>query len=99
VGNPEAFRGTLARLGLRVGSFRVYPDHHRYRAADLDELHRWARQQADGCVVATTQKDLVKVPLPRLGGKELWALRIGLRVEAGQEALDHQLHQVLRGRV
>jgi hypothetical protein len=45
--------------------------------------------------VVTTQKDLVKLRLSRLGSRELWAVRIRLHVEAGRDALDRQLDQVL----
>jgi tetraacyldisaccharide 4'-kinase len=95
IGNPKAFRRTLADLGAHVEAFRVFPDHHPYIRADVDELQRWAEQQVKDCVLVTTQKDLVKLRLPRLGGRPLWALRIGLHFEAGQEALDRKLQEVL----
>jgi hypothetical protein len=41
--------------------------------------------------LVTTQKDLVKLRRASLGGKELWALRIGLHFQSGQEVLDHKL--------
>ena len=46
--------------------------------------------------MVTTQKDLVKLRLCDLGGRELWALRIRLHVEAGQEAFDRKLEEVIR---
>ena len=76
IGNPEAFRRTLHDLGAEVVAFRTFPDHHAYARADVDDLRAWARQQATDCVVVTTQKDLVKLRLTDLGGRELWALRI-----------------------
>jgi tetraacyldisaccharide 4'-kinase len=95
VGNPAAFQRTLEDLGMRLHEFRAFADHHAYSRADVEELRSWARRQVPGCVVVTTQKDLVKVRLSRLDDRELWALRIDLEVCAGQEALDHQLRQVL----
>lgn len=96
IGNPEAFRRTLAGLGASVVKFRTFADHHAYTRADVEELRGWARNQAKECLVITTQKDLVKLRLLQLGGKDLWALRIGFHVEAGQHALDQQLRHVLR---
>jgi hypothetical protein len=39
----------------------------------------------------TTQKDLVKLRLPRLGERPLWALRVRLHFTAGGEAVDRLL--------
>ncbi len=95
VGNPAAFRATLQALGFDVVAFRAFPDHHDYPAADVAELDEWARRLPSGCACITTQKDLVKLRRPDLGGRELWALRIRLHVESGQEALDRELRRVL----
>ncbi len=95
IGNPEAFRRTLADLGADVVAFRTFPDHHPYARADVDDLRAWGRQQPADCVVVTTQKDLVKLRLSDLGGRELWALRIELHVEDGKEQFDRRLAGVL----
>jgi tetraacyldisaccharide 4'-kinase len=97
IGNPEAFRRTLLQLGCKVADFRAFPDHHPYTRTDIDDLRDWTRQQPRDCVVVTTQKDLVKLCLPQLGNRDLWAVRIGLHVEAGQEALDRKLEEVVGG--
>jgi tetraacyldisaccharide 4'-kinase len=95
IGNPEGFRRTLLQLGLDVQVLRTFPDHHAYSRDDVENLRNWARQQTDDCIMVTTQKDLVKVPLTTLGGRELWALRIELDVHAGAELLDAKLQEVL----
>jgi tetraacyldisaccharide 4'-kinase len=97
IGNPEAFRQTLLGLGAPLSAFRTFPDHHPYTRADVEDLRAWARQQPAEAVVLTTQKDLVKLRLTQLGGRPLWALRIGLRVETGRESLDGKLQSVVRG--
>jgi tetraacyldisaccharide 4'-kinase len=91
IGNPEAFRRTLTDLGAGLTAFRTFPDHHAYTRTDVEDLNTWARQRPTDCVVVTTQKDLVKLRLARLGERGLWALRIHLHIETGREALDHQL--------
>jgi tetraacyldisaccharide 4'-kinase len=98
IGNPAAFRRTLEQLGADLCAFRVFPDHHRYSRADTDDLRAWAGQQVKECMVLTTQKDLVKLQIDRLGDRPLWALRIALHVQAGQEVLDRQLTELLRAR-
>jgi tetraacyldisaccharide 4'-kinase len=95
IGNPEAFRRTLHDLGADVVALRTFPDHHAYARADVDDLRAWARRQPADCVVVTTQKDLVKLRLSDLGGRELWAVRIRLHVEAGREEFDRKLARVL----
>src|SRR5262249_28093787 len=76
LGNPEAFRRTLHSLGMAPADWMDFPDHHAYTRQDVFQLQSWARQQPPDSVVLTTQKDLVKLRLPQLGGRPLWALRI-----------------------
>jgi tetraacyldisaccharide 4'-kinase len=95
IGNPQAFRHTLHALGIAAEALRTYPDHHAYKRADVEELRAWAGQQARDAVIVTTQKDLVKLRLIQLAGRELWALRIGLHVEAGEDVLQQRLRSVL----
>ncbi len=95
IGNPEAFRRSLLDLGVQVSDFRIYADHHAYSRADVEELRRWADGLPAGAVIVTTQKDLVKLRLARLGERPLWCLRIRLHVESGQDVLDGRLQSVL----
>jgi tetraacyldisaccharide 4'-kinase len=95
IGNPPAFRRTLAGLGGEVRAFRTFPDHHRYTRSDVDDLRTWAQQLPADAVIVTTQKDLVKLRLSQLGGRPVWAVQIALQPTAGQDALDHQLRGVL----
>jgi tetraacyldisaccharide 4'-kinase len=94
IGNPEAFRQTLEMLGAKPAAFRIYPDHHAYTRSDVHDLQAWAREQAGDALIATTQKDLVKLRLSALGSRPLWALRIGLHVESGEETLHRELDRV-----
>jgi tetraacyldisaccharide 4'-kinase len=95
LGNPDAFQRTLLDLGVGLCAFRTFPDHHAYTRGDVEDLAAWARQQPADCVLATTQKDLVKLRVRRLGERELWAVRVRFHVQEGQEALDRKLQAVL----
>ena len=95
IGNSEAFRRTLLDLGMSVRAFRAFPDHHNYTRNDVEDLRTWARPPATEGVVVTTQKDLVKLRLTRLGECELWALRIELHLHNGEDALDRKLKEAL----
>ncbi len=60
IGRPAKFFATLAQAGAHVAGQRAFPDHHRYRPA---ELHRLARRaDALGAVLVTTPKDAVRLP-------------------------------------
>ena len=88
IGNPDGFRRTLAGLGADVRAFREYPDHHPYSRQDLGALRQWAGAlPADGLVV-TTQKDWVKLRTAELGGRPVWAVRVGLAFVAGKDRFD-----------
>lgn len=87
IGNPAAFRGTLADLGARVVDFRGFPDHHPYTVADLESLAEWA-SSVDADLVVTTLKDLVKARVTRLGGVPLVAVEIAIEMLSGGEELE-----------
>jgi tetraacyldisaccharide 4'-kinase len=95
IGNPEAFRQTLTKLGMNLVDWRVFPDHHAYTRADIESLRAWARQLPSATVLVTTQKDLVKICLERIGDRELWALRVELEIRQGMNVLEDRLKQIV----
>lgn len=97
IGSPPAFRRTLESLGATVADFRAYPDHHPYTRADVDDLRAWAGRLPADAVVATTQKDWVKLRLPDLAGRPLRAVRVGLAFRDGRDAFEAALERVLPG--
>jgi len=94
IGNPEAFRGTLDRLGNSVVGFESFPDHHRYSSDDLTGLARLARQVEASALVAT-QKDAVKITRPDIEGIPFYSLRIATEFASGES----ELRQLVSGRV
>lgn len=95
IGNPRAFEQTLAALGCRPSTTRVFPDHHNYTRTDVDDLTRWAETLPADAAILTTQKDWVKLRLDSLGGRTLAALRIGLKLTAGEPELHAKLESLL----
>jgi tetraacyldisaccharide 4'-kinase len=59
IGNPEALRRRLERLGACVVRFDVFRDHYAYTAADVARLRR-AAGEAGAAALVTTGKDFVK---------------------------------------
>ena len=62
IGRPEKFFSTLRELGAELVGTRSFPDHHPYRADEVDRLLR-AAERAQARLI-TTAKDVVRVPLP-----------------------------------
>ncbi len=95
IGNPEGFRRTLTNLGMNVVNWRTYPDHHAYTRADIESLESWAQQLPRDTILATTQKDLVKIRLTKLGGHPVWALKIQLQVAQGKDVFEAKLKEIV----
>jgi tetraacyldisaccharide 4'-kinase len=87
IGNPVSFRKTLTVLGAALAEpamFRQYPDHHAYNREDVLVLSQWASQLPENAIIITTQKDWVKLRVAELGGRKLWALKIGFKLIEGE---------------
>ena len=84
IANPAAFRRTLEDLGAKVIELRGYADHHNYTRGDVEDLQAWAAKLPSEAIIATTQKDWVKLRLGELGGHRLWAVRVGLSFLDGE---------------
>ncbi|HTQ38391.1 MAG TPA: tetraacyldisaccharide 4'-kinase [Pirellulales bacterium] len=94
LGNPAGFRHTLAECGCNVVAWREFPDHFIYNNNTVDELARWtALHGAD--VAVCTHKDLVKLPVNKLGDRPLRAVLVGLEFLRGQDALEAKLKTLL----
>lgn len=96
IGHPPAFVQTVGQLGAMVVASREFPDHHPYTRADVDDLTRWAAGlPSEVGTILTTQKDWVKLRIGEMGGRNLRAVRVGLRVLAGEEVFRQKLQSVL----
>jgi tetraacyldisaccharide 4'-kinase len=94
IGNPTAFRRTLESQGAQVVSFRTFPDHHPYTGTDVEDLTRWADTLPRDVLIATTQKDWVKLRVAELAGRPLRTVRIGLVFRDGQDEFDAVLRRI-----
>ncbi len=90
IGNPAGFRHTIAVCGYDLTALREFPDHHNYTRENVQDLAGWAAN-IDVSAILCTHKDLVKLGVTQLGGKPLWAVRIGLSITVGREQLEDRL--------
>lgn len=90
IGRPQKFFDSLLRSGAELVATRAFPDHHRYRPAELAGLRsEAARLQA---TLVTTEKDLVRLPPAERRGIEALAVEL---VFADREALARLLAPLL----
>jgi len=87
LGNPEAFRRTLERLGVKLVGWVDFEDHHRYRPRELRHISQEMRARGATALV-TTEKDVMNLcessddllaPLP------LYWLKAGMTIERESE--------------
>jgi tetraacyldisaccharide 4'-kinase len=67
IGRPEKFFRTLEAAGAAIVARRAFPDHHPYRAAELERL----AGAAEDATLVTTAKDWVRLP-------EAWQRRVSV---------------------
>lgn len=82
IGRPEKFAATLRDAGAQIVAEQRHGDHHAYVAADIEAVLKEARQR--NCLVATTEKDMVKLgPLwPEAERQRLLTVPVALEFEA-----------------
>jgi tetraacyldisaccharide 4'-kinase len=87
LGNPEAFRRTLERMGVKPVGWVDFEDHHRYRPRELRRIAEGMIAQGATALV-TTEKDVMNLcetcddllaPLP------LYWLKVGMTIERESE--------------
>ena len=74
IAGPKRFRKTAERIGWRVKSHVIFPDHHVFTEPELEE----ALAQADDTPVIFTEKDWVKLPERFRELRQTGALRISV---------------------
>lgn len=97
IASPDAFRRTLAGLGVKVVDMVALADHHWYTAAELRELATRARAiGASGLV--TTEKDWVRLRRLLLPPCPVYVVSIRLELTAGEDAWRQRFAEVCRAR-
>jgi tetraacyldisaccharide 4'-kinase len=93
IGNPFAFRRTLASSQCEIAAWREFPDHHHYVDRDLSELGELVASSGADFVVCT-QKDLVKLRGARISDRPIWAVTIEIEFLSGQNDLENALRSL-----
>lgn len=79
IANPVSFLNGLEAIGSSPASFLTYPDHYGYSQMDLRSIESKG-QQIGADLIATTEKDWIKLEGRVEFSKPLWVLRIKIKV-------------------
>jgi len=90
IARPGNFARTLEELGVNLAGLAEFPDHHWYRASDLEGLAREAEARRAAALV-TTEKDAVRCLGPVPGSLPLWAVAVRLVLTEGSAAWERTL--------
>jgi len=84
---PEAFEGSLEKLGARVELRRRFADHYRFSRKEVETfMHRCVERDME--LILTTEKDAVRFPRPSSIDVPVYFLRIEVEILKGQEVWD-----------
>jgi tetraacyldisaccharide 4'-kinase len=81
--DPASFHAMLRQLGATIVATLEFPDHHDYTPHDVENVLFAATGTVD---IVTTEKDLVKLERFPQMNVSLYALRLEVSMEAGDEA-------------
>jgi tetraacyldisaccharide 4'-kinase len=84
---PEAFEGSLAKLGARVEIQRRFSDHYRFSRKEVEHFMQRCVER-DMELIVTTEKDAVRFPKPASIDVPVYFLRIEVEILKGQEIWD-----------
>lgn len=83
IARPEKFFSGLEAAGIRLAEARGFPDHHRYRQAELAAL----LHEAKGLALVTTAKDAVRLSLSFRSRVRVIPVRLEWENRAARDAL------------
>jgi tetraacyldisaccharide 4'-kinase len=84
---PEAFEGSLAKLGARVEIQRRFSDHYRFSRKEVEHFMQRCVER-DMELIVTTEKDAVRFPKPASIDVPVYFLRIEVEILKGGEIWD-----------
>ncbi|MDP3849927.1 MAG: tetraacyldisaccharide 4'-kinase [Luteolibacter sp.] len=90
---PEAFEGSLEKLGARVEIRRRFSDHYRFSRKEVDQFMQRCVER-DMELIVTTEKDAVRFPRPTSIDVPVYFLRIEVEILKGGEIWDDLIHRL-----
>jgi len=100
IGNPDAFLKTINGLEFDVVGWKIYNDHYRYQAEDIEDIYEEARYfHAD--MILSTEKDWNKAILAGADNRDIdfSYLAVELEFTGGEERITELIDKVLSGKI
>lgn len=96
IGNAEAFRSTVVKMGVDVVEEMVFPDHWSYGVSDLKAVRERMRQLEVSCAL-TTEKDAVKLAPFLQREDDIFAVQLKVEIKEGGDQLLRLLNKLTDG--
>ena len=77
IGNPHEFENTLKKFHFQIDKKLIFPDHHIYKNAEINEIKKLAKEK--NLEIITTEKDFNR--LSNKNKKNIKFLKIDLRIQ------------------
>ncbi|MEO5712547.1 MAG: tetraacyldisaccharide 4'-kinase [Luteolibacter sp.] len=90
---PEAFEGSLEKLGARVEIRRRFSDHYRFSRKEVEKFMQRCVER-DMQLIVTTEKDAVRFPRPTSIDVPVYFLRIEVEILKGREIWDDLVDRI-----
>ncbi len=90
---PEAFEGSLEKLGARVEIKRRFSDHYRFSKKEVEKFMQRCVER-DMEIIVTTEKDAVRFPKPESIDVPVYFLRIEVEILKGREIWDSLIERI-----
>jgi tetraacyldisaccharide 4'-kinase len=90
---PEAFEGSLQKLGARVEINRRFSDHYRFSRKEVEKFMQRCVER-DMQLIVTTEKDAVRFPRPGSIDVPVYFLRIEVEILKGREIWDELIERI-----
>lgn len=95
VASPRSFFNLIESFGAQIVERRIFPDHHDFRAEEVDAILQVARKNS--LLVLTTEKDIVK--LRRVSAdREILFVEVDLEFTFGEEEIKQGIQTALKNR-
>ena len=92
---PEAFEGSLEKLGARVELRRRFADHYRFSRKEVNRFMQRCVER-DMQLIVTTEKDAVRFPKPSSIDVPVYFLRIEVEILKGRDIWDDLITRICR---
>ena len=96
IAQPEGFVKILEAQGAKVVCKRFFPDHHRFRRFEIEEIYETAKQ-FEVKAILVTEKDAVRFS-KRAGLEQdpppVYYLKVALKISEGREHFVHAVEEI-----